>query len=69
MGNGNGNVRDGLAGAVVESSDKLAGAASLLRLLEEKAENGGAVGGQEISAIRCVVEACAEALESAWRQV
>lgn len=60
--------RSGLAGAAVESAERLEGAASLMRLLEEKAETAGGVTAAEIAAVRCVVESCAEALDAAWQQ-
>lgn len=59
--------RSGLEAAAVESAERLEGAASLLRLLEEKAETSGGVTAAEIAAVRCVVESCAWALDAAWQ--
>ena len=46
-----------MVNAVVQSSERLEGAASLLAMLEGKADN------EQISAVRCIVEACASDLD------
>ena len=53
--------------AVVESAEKLEGAAELLKLLEDKADRE-AITAAELSAVRCVVESCAQALDASWQE-
>ena len=48
--------------AVVESAEKIEGAASLLLLLEEKARDDGTVASPELAAIRSILESCAKDL-------
>lgn len=55
-----------MASTVVDSAQKLEGAASLLKMLEDKAEREG-VTSAEIAAVRCTVESCAAALEASWQ--
>ena len=55
---------EAMENAIIESADKLAGAASLLELLEDKADNQR-ITSSELSAVRCVLESCAEELNSA----
>ena len=55
--------------AVVESADKIEGAASLLLLLEEKAEDDGIITSSELAAIRSILESCAEDLNDAFQEV
>ena len=43
---------------MVQSSEKLEGAASLLEMLEDKADNQR-ITASELAAVRCIVEACA----------
>lgn len=50
-----------LVNAMVESSEKLEGAASLLEMLEDKADNQQ-ITASELAAVRCIVEACASDL-------
>lgn len=52
---------------VVDSAEKLAGAASLLKMLEDKADRG-TVTAAELAAVRCTVESCAAALDAAWQE-
>lgn len=47
-----------LVNVVVQSSEKLEGAASLLEMLEDKAGNQR-ITASELAAVRCIVEACA----------
>ena len=61
-------AKDGLTKAAVASAEQLAGAASLLDMLAEKAEGGGGVTASELAAVRCVVQSCAEALDAAWQE-
>lgn len=59
-------VNEAMELAVVESAEKLEGAAELLKLLEDKADRE-AVTAAELSAVRCVVESCAQALDASWQ--
>ena len=43
---------------MVQSSEKLEGAASLLEMLEDKANNQR-ITASELAAVRCIVETCA----------
>lgn len=54
--------------AIVRSTERLEGAASILAMLEEKA-GSGSVTPPEIAAVRCVVESCAADLDDAWAGV
>ena len=47
-----------LVNVMVQSSEKLEGAASLLEILEDKADNQR-ITASELAAVRCIVEACA----------
>ena len=51
--------------AIVRSTERIEGAASILAMLEEKAD-GGRVTPSEIAAVRCVLESCAAELDEAW---
>ena len=51
--------------AIVRSIVRLEGAASILAMLEEKAD-GGRVTPSEIAAVRCVLESCAAELDEVW---
>lgn len=57
-----------LVNVMVQSSEKLEGAASLLTMLEDKAD-AEQITASELAAVRCIVEACAanlgEVLEEA----
>ena len=55
--------------AVVESAEKIEGAASLLLLLEEKAGDDGIVTSSELAAIRSILESCAKDLNDAFQEV
>ncbi len=59
-------VTNEMAGTVVDSAQKLEGAASLLKMLEDKAEREG-VTSAELAAVRCTVESCAAALDATWQ--
>lgn len=52
-----------LVNVVVHSSEKLEGAASLLAMLEEKAQSEQ-VTPAELAAVRCIVETCASNLDA-----
>lgn len=54
-----------MVNAVVQSSEKLEGAASLLAMLEDKADCQR-ITASELSAVRCIVETCAANLDAAW---
>ncbi|MBQ9041304.1 MAG: hypothetical protein IJ111_00650 [Eggerthellaceae bacterium] len=61
-------VNEAMELAVVESADKLEGAASLLELLEDKADNQQ-ITPSELAAVRCVIESCAKSLDASLQQV
>ena len=54
-------VNENMERAAVESAEMLEGAAELLKLLEDKADNQ-TISPAELTAVRCVVESCAKAL-------
>lgn len=56
-----------LVNVVVHSSEKLEGAASLLKMLEDKADNQQ-ITAAELAAVRCIVEACESDLDMALEQ-
>lgn len=49
--------------AIIESVDKLKGAASLLDLHEDKADSKR-ITASELAAVRCVIESCFESLDA-----
>lgn len=51
--------------AIVRSTKRIEGAASILAILEEKAD-GERVTPSEIAAVRCVLESCAAEPDEAW---
>ena len=51
--------------AIVRSSEKLEGAASILAMLEDKADDRR-ITASELAAVRCIVETCAADLGGAW---
>lgn len=51
-----------LVNVAVHSSEKLEGAASLLEMLEDKA-NDQQITAAELAAVRCIVETCASDLD------
>ena len=53
--------------AIVRSTERIEGAASILAMLEEKA-GSESVTPSEIAAVRCVVEICASDLDGAWAE-
>ena len=52
-----------LVNVVVQSSEKLEGAASLLTMLEDKADTEQ-VTASELAAVRCIAETCASDLDT-----
>lgn len=56
-----------LVNVVVHSSEKLEGAASLLTMLEDKADSVQ-ITAAELAAVRCIVEACASDLDVVLEQ-
>ena len=52
---------------MVQSSEKLGGAASLLEMFEDKADNQR-ITASDLAAVRCIVEACANDLDVALEQ-
>lgn len=56
-----------LVNVMVHSSEKLEGAASLLKMLEDKADNEQ-IAAAELAAVRCIVEACASDLDAVLEQ-
>lgn len=57
-----------LVNVVVHSSEKLEGAASLLKTLEDKADSEQ-ITPAELAAVRCIVETCASDLDAILKQV
>ena len=53
-----------LVNVMVQSSEKLEGAASLLEMLEDKADNQR-ITASELAAVRCIMETCASDLDVA----
>lgn len=51
-----------LVNVMVQSSEKLEGAASLLKMLEDKADSQR-ITASELAAVRCIVETCAKKLD------
>ena len=60
-------INKDMESAVVESAEKLEGAAELLKLLEDKADNKQIMAA-ELAAVRCIVESCAQALDTSWQE-
>lgn len=54
-----------MVNVVVQSSERLEGAASLLAMLEDKADTQQ-ITASELSAVRCIVKTCAADLDAAW---
>lgn len=57
-----------MVNAVVQSSEKLEGAAKLIAMLEDKADSENITPG-ELAAVRTIVETCAADLDDAWKEV
>jgi len=57
-----------MVNAVVQSSEKLEGAAKLIAMLEDKADVERITSG-ELAAVRTIVEACTADLDDAWKEV
>lgn len=56
--------------AIVQSSERLEGAASILAMLEEKADTSGeGVKSSELAAVRSIVEMSVNQLDEAWEEV
>lgn len=60
-------VNEDMERAVVESAEKLEGAAELLKLLEDKADRE-AITAAELAAVRCAIESCAKSLDASWQE-
>lgn len=56
-----------LVNVMVRSSEKLEGAASLLKMLEDKADSMR-ITAAELAAVRCIVETCASDLDVVLEQ-
>lgn len=56
-----------LVNAVVQSTEKLEGAAKLIAMLEDKADIEKITPG-ELAAVRSIVETCATDLDDAWKE-
>lgn len=56
-----------LVNVAVHSSEKLEGAASLLTMLEDKADSTQ-ITAAELAAVRCIVETCASDLDAVLEQ-
>ena len=54
--------------AVVESAEKLEGAAELIKLLEDKSDRQS-ITAAELTAVRCIVESCVQTLNTSLREV
>lgn len=57
-----------LVNVMVQSSEKLEGAASLLEMLEDKADSQR-ITASELAAVRCIVETCAANLSGVLEEV
>ena len=57
-----------MVNAVIQSSEKLEGAAKLITMLEDKADIERITAG-ELAAVRTIVEACASDLDKSWNQI
>ena len=56
--------------AIVQSSERLEGAASILAMLEEKADaSGEGVKPSELAAVCSIIEMSVEQLDAAWEEV
>lgn len=58
---------DEAAAAIVRTTERLEGAASLLAMLEDKADNQQ-ITASELAAVRCIVETCAVDLDRVWER-
>ena len=56
-----------MVNAVVQSAEKLEGAAKLILMLEDKADIEQ-ITPAELAAVRSIVESCAAALDDAWKE-
>ena len=56
-----------MVNAVVQSAEKLEGAAKLLSMLEDKADVEQ-ITPAELAAVRSIVETCAADLDDAWKE-
>lgn len=57
-----------MVNAVVQSAEKLEGAAKLIAMLEDKADIEQ-ITPAELAAVRSIVETCAADLDEAWKEV
>lgn len=57
-----------MVNAVVQSAEKLEGAAKLISMLEDKADVEQ-ITPAELAAVRSIVETCAADLDDAWKDV
>ena len=56
--------------AIVQSSERLEGAASILAMLEENASNPElGVKASELAAVRSIIEASVKQLDEAWEEI
>lgn len=60
-------VNENTERTVVESAEKLVGAAKLLELLEDRADRQS-ITTAELAAVRCIVESCANALDESLQE-
>lgn len=56
-----------MVNAVVQSAEKLEGAAKLISMLEDKADIEQ-IAPAELAAVRSIVESCAADLDDAWKE-
>lgn len=59
---------DEAVAAIVRTTERLQGAASLLAMLEDKADDRQ-ITASELAAVRCIVEACAADLDRSWENI
>lgn len=57
-----------MVNAVVQTAEKLEGAAKLIAMLEDKADIEQITPG-ELAAVRSIVETCASDLDDTWKEV
>ena len=65
-----GEVPPDVITAIVQSSERLEGAASILAMLEEKAScSESGVQSSELAAVRSIIEASVKQLDEAWEEI
>lgn len=59
---------DEAVAAIVRTTERLQGAASLLAMLEDKADDRQ-ITASELAAVRCIVETCVFDLDRSWENI